>query len=336
MIPVIDRGHLFSVPLLSFMVVVSHVLVDEQAQLFECFARFVIHIVLHVSEERFDGGIVDAIATSRHRLNQVHPTDFLDVLRVGVVNALVGMDQGSLKRYVRENRIVPHALQGIQHDIHLQMYREVPCHNLASCNILHDGKIGEAVMEGEIRDVRGEYFERNRDIEFSVQLVFKSSMLQGFLHDHFVRVVPSDLGDEMIFVHESRDLFVIHENPIFLEFHLNCPPTVLCFSSKKDFVNLPIIAIIFVRRVSLFQPGVVAASGDVGELAKMFNASSNLSHEAIFLLGPEFDSARLARSLAKKSFSNFRYATSASNLWIRSVSVTPFVLGLPPRPFLPL
>ena len=234
-------------------------------------AAFVVHVVLEVSEERFDRRVVDAISTSRHGLNHVQTFDLLDVQRIGVMEALVGMDERVLEHSRSENRIGLHGLHGVEYQTHLQMHGEVPGHDLAAREILHDGQIGEPVIEREVRDVGGKYLERRRDVEGAVQCVLTRSMFQRFFHDRFVRVAPADLGDEMILVLNASNLLVVHDDPFFQEFHLNRPPTVLRLPSTEDLTDLHVIIVVFVRLVRLFQPCVVAASGYVSNLAKQFD-----------------------------------------------------------------
>jgi len=75
-------------------------------KLVEGFAILVVHVVFQMSEERFDWCVVDAVAASGHRLNHVQSFDLLDIERVGIVETLVGMDQGILEYGWREYRIV--------------------------------------------------------------------------------------------------------------------------------------------------------------------------------------------------------------------------------------
>ncbi len=192
-----------------------------------------------MSKERFNRRIVDAIATSRHRLNHLQSFDLLDIERVGVVETLVGMNQYVLKHDWSENRVILHSLHGIEHQAHFQMHRQVPGHDFAACDILHDGQVGKTVIERDIGDVGGKYLERSKDVKGTIQYVFIRTMFQRFLHNHLVRVVPSDLGDEMILILNANDLFVIHDDLFFQKFHLNRPPTIFGLPSKKYFVVLP-------------------------------------------------------------------------------------------------
>lgn len=237
-------------------------------KLVECLAFLVIDIVLQVPKERFDRGVVDTVASSRHGLNHVQSFDLFDVERIGVMETLVGMDEHIFERSRRENRIVLHGLHRIQHQAHLQMHGKVPGHNLAACDVFDDGEIGETMIKRDIGDVSGEYLERDGNIELSVQYVFTGAMFQRFLHDHFVRVAPSNLGNEMVLVFDTCDLFVVHDHPFLQEFHLNRPPAVFGLASSEDLVDLQIIIMVFVRLVRLFQPFVVAASRYVTNLAQ--------------------------------------------------------------------
>jgi hypothetical protein len=107
------------------------------------------------------------------------------------------------------------------------------------------------MIKREVCDVGGEYFERLWYRESPVQFILKRSMFLGFLHDHFIRVAPSDLGYEMVLIHDPRYLLVIHNNSAFLEFHLDCSPAILRFPLKEQLVDFEVIIMIFFGFVRL-------------------------------------------------------------------------------------
>lgn len=237
----------------------------------ESLAGFVIHVVLQMSEERLDWCVVDAVASSRHGLNHVQSFDLFNVERVGVMESLVRMDQRVLEDVCGENWIVLHGFHCIQHQTHLQMHGEIPGHDFAARKIFHDGQVGKTAVEWNVGDVGGEDLEWYGNRECSVQRILKRVMFQCFLHDRFVRIAPSDLGDKMILILDASDLLVVHNNPFFQEFHLNRPPAVLCLPTTEDFVDLQVITMVFVRLVRLFQPCVVATSRHTSNLAEQLD-----------------------------------------------------------------
>gem|GEM_PF-4467835 len=237
-------------------------------KLVESLACLVVHVVLEMSKERFNRCIVDAISAPRHGLGHVQFFNLLDIKRVGVMETLVRMNERVLENSWREYWIVLHGFYSIEYETHLQTHREVPSHNFATCQVFHNGQIGKAVVERDVGDISGKELEGGRDVEHSIQFVLKCAVFQGFLHDHFVRVASSNLGNEMILGFDASDLFVIHNKPFFQEFHLNCPPTVLSLSSTEYLVNLQVIIMVFVGFVCLFQPCVVATSRYTGNLAE--------------------------------------------------------------------
>lgn len=85
-------------------------------------------------------------------------------------------------------------------------------------------------------------------------------MLLRFLHDHFIRVAPTNLGYEAVLIHDPRYLFVVHNDAIFREFHLNRSPAVLGLSLAKQLVDFEVVVVVFFWLVCLFQVFVVAAS----------------------------------------------------------------------------
>ena len=81
------------------------------------------------------------------------------------------------------------------------------------------------------------------------------------------------------------------------------------------------------------EPAVVSASGYLSEFAEDTHIPVQRFNDCVFFMRPEFDSARLARSFAKKSFSACRYLTSRVSrlsvslyVWLgpRSCSVPPW------------
>ena len=128
-------------------------------------------------------------------------------------------------------------------------------------------------------------------------------MLQILFHDHFVWISSSNLGYQLVLPHDPLDLFVIH----LRQSHFYVPPAILALTFVKDLLDFEIIVVVLAWLVRLMKPFIVSTSGDSRQFTKNSYIRFQFSDEPVFFIRPEFDSALLARSLAKKSFSFSRY-----------------------------
>ena len=93
------RGEIGEIPDIALPVVVINPVIYNGLYLLKSFTFFQIDLVLHVTEEALLRSIVPAVAASRHGLAKVGILQNLNELVAGVVNALIGMDDGfSVKR----------------------------------------------------------------------------------------------------------------------------------------------------------------------------------------------------------------------------------------------
>jgi len=168
------------------------------------------------------------------------------------METLVGMNECVFEDVCCKNGVILHGFHSIEHQVHLQTHGEVPGHDLTTGKIFHDRQISKSVVEWNISDISGKEFKGDGDVEDTIQYIFTCAVFQRFLHDHFIRVMPSNLGDEMILGFDASDLFVIHNNPFFQEFHLNCPPTVFGFPLAEYLIDPSIIVMVFVWSICLF------------------------------------------------------------------------------------
>jgi len=74
-------------------------------------------------------------------------------------------------------------------------------------------------------------------IELSSQYVVKGSVFSGLFHDFLVRVSFSDLCHQIVRVHDSGYLFVVHSDAAGLQFHLDGAPAVAALALVKDLFN---------------------------------------------------------------------------------------------------
>ena len=145
-------------------------------EFFEGRATLVVNIVFHMTEERFYGRVVYAIAFPRHGLYHLQRFDLPDVQWVCVVEPLVGVDDRcSWREYCA---VVLKLLYGGKHEIHFQVSRHMPGHDLSGSDVLNHGKIRKAMVVRDIGDIRAEYRIGRVPGEYSVECVGKCSMRQ--------------------------------------------------------------------------------------------------------------------------------------------------------------
>ena len=96
--------------------------------------------------------------------------------------------------------------------------------------------------------------------KLSTENVRCDTMFLCFLHDIFVRISPSDLGYESIFLHDSLDLLVIHENAFCFKVHTNGSPTIFSFPFEKDGFNEEEVFIVTIRDIFGGTPLVISTA----------------------------------------------------------------------------
>ncbi len=280
-------------PLFSLAVVISHVLGDAQQQLFKRSARPVVEFVFQVPEERLDRRVVDAAAFSGHRLDHLAVPHQFNVSGMRVVEALVGVDH-------RIRACIGRQVPDRVHDqFHFEAGSRVPRNDFAACDILDDRKIHELPLEWYVGDIGTENGSRGRLAEGALQLVGEYPVLQPLLHHGLVRIPSSHAGNKPIRSHKALYFLVIHLG----KSHFHASPAVYALPAVKDRLDLEVVGVVSVRLIGMQKPSVVPASRHVRQLAENSDIVFQFSDEPVFLARPEFDSALLARSLAKKSFS---------------------------------
>src|SRR3989344_6008034 len=199
-------------------------------------------------------------------------------------------------------RHVPH---GIEHESFLEPLREIPRHHFAARNIFHDREVGVEVLEWDVGDVGTKYGPRDSLAEVPLELVGEYPVLQPLLHHGLVRIPPPHASDEPVRPHEALYFLVIHLGKP----HFHASPAVCAFPLVEDLFELEVVSVVLAGRIGGREPLVVSASRYTPQFAEHGNITAQSSDHLVFFVRPEFDSARLARSLAKKSFSALRYLT---------------------------
>ena len=100
-------------------------------------------------------------------------------------------------------------------------------------------------------------------------MIRERAMLLGFLHDGFVRILPSYSRHEAVFFLDPDDLLVVHDG-LFLPFqpHFYGPPAIFRFSFVKDLFHERVIIEVLIGCIGEFQPPVVSAPRDARDGAQ--------------------------------------------------------------------
>ncbi len=93
------------------------------------------------------------------------------------------------------------------------------------------------MMKWEVGNISREYRTGHLLMELALELVFTGSMFQRLLHDHFVGILFPDSGKQTVLLHDSDDLFVIHDDTLPFQLHPNHSPSILSLSLLKDTLN---------------------------------------------------------------------------------------------------
>lgn len=74
-------------------------------------------------------------------------------------------------------------------------------------------------MEPQVGDVRSDFPKRNHPAKLTTQYIWGNPMLLCFLHDHLVRILPSYLCEQIVFVHKPEHFLVVHAHFSFSKYH---------------------------------------------------------------------------------------------------------------------
>jgi len=220
----------------------------------------------------------------------------------------VGMDHSILAQVPRH---VPYRFhdQGF-----VEVKRGVPGHYFAAGNVFHHRQVSKPLQERQVGDVGAENFERNELAKLPLQFVREYPVFHPFPHNGFVRVSFSHFGNQSVFPHDPLDFLVVH----LRQPHFDAPPAPLALAFFEDSLDFQVIAVILVPETGSPEPFVITAPGNPSQSTENTHIGIKSLDDPVFFARPEFDSALLARSLAKKSFSASRYLTWSSNRLILS------------------
>lgn len=167
MISVFYRGHLFSCPLRTLVVVVIYTRIHIFFKFFECFTFGCINLVFQMSKERFRRSVVKTVSFSRHGLDTAHIQELLRVARMCVVKSLIGLDLCSSKFVVCVFEF--EFLECLLHYIQTQTQGNFPREYLSTRHIFDYRKIAPLPLVGYVGDVRSKFSIWNISSEFATQ-----------------------------------------------------------------------------------------------------------------------------------------------------------------------
>ena len=224
MIPVFYRGHLFSCPLGTFIIVVMYMEIHVFFKFFECFALRSIYFILQMAEEWFSRSIIQTVSFSRHGLYATHVQELFWIARMGIVEPLIGLNTCSFEFIVCIFGLK--FLESLLYYIQSQTKGDVPWEYFTTCHIFDYGKIAPLILVGNVGDIGSEFPEWNIGSEFTIQYIWCCPMLlSSFLYES-VRVFSSHLCEQIVCTHDSEHFLVVHSISFFLKFHGDDPVSV--------------------------------------------------------------------------------------------------------------
>jgi hypothetical protein len=163
----------------------------------------------------------------------------------------------------------------------------MPSGNFAGGNVFYDGQVNETIAKRNVGDIGAENLARSDLSEFSVQFIFKGSMLGRLFHDRFVGIFSPDLGDEAVFFHYPAYLFMVHDRvrlPFQMHFYL--APAVFLLALIEYLFDQQVVGMILVRVALLRYPPVAAATRNLGDIAAKPDVFIQRPDDPVFLARP--------------------------------------------------
>lgn len=165
--------------------------------------------LFHFSEKGFAGRIVPTVAFSRHGLNEAHGLDGIAEFFRGVVDALIGVDDGVLAVTAGFE-----LFEGLQNEVEVVVCAGFVGDGFVGLGIDDDGDVGEVALVFDVGDVGEEEFSGfarlegafdavGRDFVF-LAVVFSFAIGSGFFYG----------ADELVFPHDALDFFAVVDDVV--------------------------------------------------------------------------------------------------------------------------
>ena len=138
-----------------------------------------------------------------------------------------------------------------------------------------------------VGDVSAEEATWGSLLKLPIEQIGKRAVLCGLFHDSLVRVLPSNHTHQFVLFHDAFDLLVVEDNVLFSpKLHADRPPAPLPLASVEYFLNEQVVAVIFLVPGCLFEPLVVTAPRNTGNLAQQTDIFLQRFDDSIFLARP--------------------------------------------------
>lgn len=182
-------------------------------KLFECLAWPQIEFIFHMTKEGFRRGIVETVSSSWHGLNASHIFDPLSKTWMSIMESLIRMNIGSLELFSEFFIILGSFFELLQcslHSFESEMWWKPPSKSLSCDHILHHWEVCPSFIQSEVSNICPEFLVRHTHLKFTIHEIWCCIMLLcGFLY-LFVWILSSDTRKEIILLHETKHLLMIH------------------------------------------------------------------------------------------------------------------------------
>ena len=187
--------------------------------------------LFHFAEEGFAGRIILTVAFSRHGLNETHGFDGVAEFFRGVVDALIGVDDGVLTLAAGFE-----LFESFQNEVEVVVCAGFVGDGFVGLGIDDDGNIGEVASVFDVDDVGKEEFSGFTGFEGAVDavghdfvfytVVFSLAIGSGLFHGAF----------EVVFPHDSLDFFAVVDDVVvvFQNYAQGAAAFVVVFSAMVE------------------------------------------------------------------------------------------------------
>lgn len=165
--------------------------------------------LFHFSEEGFTGCIIPTVAFSGHGLNEAHGLDGVSEFFRGVVDALIGVDDGVLAVAAGSE-----LFEGLENEVEVVVCAGFVGDGFVGLGIDDDGDVGEVALVFDVGDVGEEEFSGFPGFEGAfdavgcdfvfLAVVFSFAIGSGLFHGAF----------EVVFSHDALDFFAVVDDVV--------------------------------------------------------------------------------------------------------------------------
>jgi hypothetical protein len=180
---------------------------------FKCFAGLEVKLIFHMTKEGFCRSVVDAVSFSWHGLDTTHFSYLLSEAWMCIMESLIRVDICSLEIPLESRIIRCFVLELIKSVLYwreTKVWWEFVSESFSADHIFEKWEICPSIIQAEIGDICSELLVWETWCKVTTQKIWCCIMLLcGFLY-LFVRILSSDLGKEIILLHETKYFFVVH------------------------------------------------------------------------------------------------------------------------------